>query len=94
MPFIYVPQLNKKILCENNDNLMSVLLNNEVPVASSCLGDGICGKCVLEVEFKKKETPIAELESILVKKYNWEDTQRASCQIKVTSDTTVRSTYW
>ena len=94
MPIVFVPQLDKKITCEKGSILMEVLQSNEVPVASSCLGDGICGKCVVEIKFKNNSSPITELESQLVKKYDWSNLQRASCQTLVSSDLVARSTYW
>lgn len=94
MPTISLPQFNRKISCEVNENLMVVLQKNEVPVASSCLGDGICGKCVLNVDFNDKQSPVTELEAALKEKHNWNKQQRASCQVKIISDIKVTSTYW
>ena len=94
MPTLYLPQFNKKIPCEVSDNLMEVLQKNEIPVASSCLGDGICGKCVLNVAFHAEPSPTNELEALLKKKYQWDHQKRASCQVKITSDLEVTSTYW
>ncbi len=94
MPVISVPQLNKKISCKLNDILMDVLQENEIPVASSCLGDGICGKCVLNIETEDELNTVTELEARLKSKYSWTEIQRASCQVKVTTNITVRSTYW
>ncbi len=94
MPVIFIPQLNKKISCDNNQNLMAVLQDNEIPVASSCLGDGICGKCVLTINDLTKIAQPNDLEQHLIHKHNWINNQRASCQVKVNSDIKVTSTYW
>lgn len=34
----------------NTENLMFYLRDQGIPVASSCLGEGVCGKCVLNDE--------------------------------------------
>jgi Na+-transporting NADH:ubiquinone oxidoreductase subunit NqrF len=36
-----------KVLQLNEVSLMDFLRNNEVPVASSCYGEGVCRKCVI-----------------------------------------------
>ncbi len=46
----------KKIIITPTDfklNLMNLLLANSIPVASSCNGDGICLKCIVEVNGEK-----------------------------------------
>ena len=43
-------QLNSNNL---NLNLMELLINNEIPVASSCNGEGACMKCILTVNGEK-----------------------------------------
>lgn len=32
-------------LVSSGENLMEFLRKNEIPIASSCLGDGVCAKC-------------------------------------------------
>jgi ferredoxin len=36
-----------------DENLMNFLMMHEIPVASSCLGEGICKKCVALIHEKK-----------------------------------------
>jgi ferredoxin len=46
----------KTIVLTANDfqlNLMELLLDNGIPVASSCNGDGVCLKCILTVNGEK-----------------------------------------
>jgi ferredoxin len=33
-----------------NQSLMDFLLSNQIPIASSCLGEGICRKCIVNKE--------------------------------------------
>lgn len=37
----------------NEDTLLQFLMNQKIPVASSCLGEGICKKCVVTNRDKK-----------------------------------------
>ncbi len=90
---IKIPQLNKTITADPHQTLMSTLLRHEVPVASSCNGDGICGKCVLQVK-SEQEVPDTELAQKLRHKHQWQPSQKASCQVVVDHDITVHSTYW
>ena len=50
MPKIHLPQKNLILEVHAGANLMKTLLDAGIPVASSCLGDGICGKCRLMTE--------------------------------------------
>ena len=90
---LLLPQLNKSIEARLGDNLMKTLINNQIPVASSCQGDGVCGKCVLNIS-SKLDIPVTPLEKKLKKKHDWTESQRASCQVKITSNLKVTSTYW
>lgn len=38
---------------ELSSNLMELLLDNGIPVASSCNGDGVCLKCILTANGEK-----------------------------------------
>jgi ferredoxin, 2Fe-2S len=92
---VHLPQLNKTIPCEKGQNLFKLLRQQDVPVASSCLGDGICGKCVLKIEQGTENlSPPTELELKLKEKYKLTNQQRISCQCQVLGDVGVRSTYW
>lgn len=75
--------------------LMEALLAHGVPVASSCKGDGICGKCRMRIveggEFLA-ETSAAE-RSVLEKNLAGAD-QRLSCQVQVFGDLKVDTGYW
>jgi len=76
-------------------NLMESLLAAGVPVASSCYGDAVCGKCRLEIlSGKENLSPIDSAESILMDRLNIPSDYRISCQVKVLGDITIDVAYW
>ncbi|MCK6598121.1 MAG: (2Fe-2S)-binding protein [Bdellovibrionaceae bacterium] len=74
---------------------MFKLLEKGLPVASSCKGDGVCGKCritVLEgLENISSETTI---EITLKTKNKLKDNERISCQLKVKGAIKIDTNYW
>lgn len=90
---IELPQLNKIIDAEKGANLFKTLKENGVPIASSCNGDGVCGKCVVHIEKGELAKP-NPLEITLQQKYKLESGQRISCQCAIMSDLKIKTTYW
>ena len=92
---IYLPQLNKSLSSNKEENLYKFLRENKVPVASSCKGEGICGKCVISVTdgMENLSTP-SELELKLQEKYRLRKEQRVSCQCQCSGDVELATTYW
>ena len=92
---IEMPQLSKTLECEKGQNLFLCLRKQEVAIASSCKGDGICGKCVVSVTAGAENlTPPTELELKLYTKYNLKKPQRISCQCRVQGDIEIKTPYW
>lgn len=76
-------------------NLMKSLLEAEIPVASSCNGDGVCGKCRLQVtEGHEYLSAPNETEIFLKEKYQLRADQRISCQTFVLDDVEIDAGYW
>lgn len=95
MPLINVPQ--KKILIDSKpeQSLMSQLMDAKLPVASSCGGKGICGKCRVQIlSGIPNLTPVSELEALTSKRNNLDEFERLSCQCKVHGDIEVATRYW
>lgn len=74
---------------------MDELLLAGLPVASSCHGDGICGKCRIRIiagaENLSKQNAVEELvrERLkIAKEY------RISCQTQVNGDIVIDTAYW
>ncbi len=91
MPVIKIPQKNKIISVESGKNLMDALLEAELPVASSCHGQGVCSKCFVTVSPIGAHT---ELELKTLEKNKLDLSKRLCCQIFVTNDLSVEATYW
>lgn len=95
MPTIKIPQLQKEIQVKQGVFLMRALLDAGVPVASSCHGDGVCGKCKMTVLGSPDSfSPPNETEKILTEKLSLKSDYRFSCQVVVRGDVEVRTTYW
>ena len=83
------------IQVEPGTQLMKALLENGVPVASSCGGDGVCRKCVLKIVDGGENLPAPdELEAHLIERDSLSKNQRVSCQVVVNGDITVDAPYW
>lgn len=78
-----------------DDSLMKVLLLAGIPVASSCHGEGICGKCKITITKGIHHIlPESELEINLKKKNNLNENERFACLIKITDDVEIDTSYW
>lgn len=76
-------------------NLMKALLDADLPVASSCDGDGVCAKCkILIIEGSGNLTEENETEIFLKETNNISASARISCQTEVLGDIVIDATYW
>jgi 2Fe-2S ferredoxin len=92
---LHLPQLNKSLEGSPSETVFQTLRKHDIPVASSCLGDGVCGKCRLTVaQGLENVSPIEPLEQKLIDKYSLSPQQRISCQCYPLGDLTITSTYW
>ncbi len=83
------------IQVEKGTLLMKALLENGIPIASSCGGDGVCRKCVLKIVKGAENLPAPhELEEHLIERDSLAKDQRISCQVAVNGDITVDAPYW
>lgn len=92
MPKVTVPQKNLIIDGHQGENLMDALIAAGLPVASSCLGEGVCSKC------KVKIVPLGKASELEVKTMTRNkidiSNHRLSCQIFIEDDLTVETSYW
>ena len=80
---------------EAGSNLMSLLLENGVPVASSCNGDGVCAKCRVQIKAGVENiSPINETEEILQDRESLKSGTRFSCQVTVFGEIEIDTPYW
>ena len=92
MPKISVPQKNLTIPAESGENLMDALMKAGLPVASSCLGEGICSKCAVQMEPLGSQS---DLEIRTLQKNKLDLSHRLCCQVFITdTDLTVKTSYW
>lgn len=76
-------------------NLMQALLEADIPVASSCHGDGICCKCVVSVlKGTDHLSPRNQTEVELLERNPLSANQRVSCQTQVLGDIEIDTGYW
>jgi 2Fe-2S ferredoxin len=96
MPTIHFAKKNRpSISCGSGEVLMKVLLRNQIPVASSCSGDGVCAKCRVKIILGAENlSPADESEKRILSKTFGNDEDRLSCQSRVTGDIAVDTGYW
>lgn len=83
------------ILVPSGSNLMKSLLEANLPVASSCDGEGVCSKCKIKIIHGKENLSRANDTEIFLKETNDISNEfRISCQTEVLGDVTVDATYW
>lgn len=74
---------------------MTSLQNAGIPVASSCGGDAVCGKCVLKIlSGGENLTSPTEDELFLAEKDGLGPGLRVSCQARVQGDVEIDAPYW
>lgn len=84
------PTLNAK----SESNLMQTLLENHIPVASSCKGEGVCGKCRMRITSSESLPAMTSLEQETLKRNQGKPGERLSCQFKIITDIQVDTDYW
>lgn len=95
MPFIRFCKPRPAIEVAAGQNLMNALLTAGVPVASSCRGDGVCGKCRVKIlSGNLNLSKQTDLEFVLKERHGLLTTERVSCQVSVLDDVTVDTAYW
>ncbi|MCB0393121.1 MAG: (2Fe-2S)-binding protein [Bdellovibrionales bacterium] len=75
--------------------LMEALVERDIPVASSCGGEGVCTKCILDiVEGRENLSKPNELELDLIDIHDIPKNKRVSCQTEIFGDITIDAPYW
>lgn len=95
MPAIRFVKNRPEIVVESGTVLMKALLEAGLPVASSCHGDGICGKCrIIIVEGAENLSQVNALEQMLRDRLRVPREYRISCQTQVLGDILIDASYW
>jgi ferredoxin len=83
--------LKKEIEIGKHNALMWALLQHEIPVASSCRGNGACKWCKINIlsgnDYLSEKT-------IYETNANLDENQRLACQCISTGDIEIDTTYW
>lgn len=95
MPLIQFLKNRKPLKAKKKQNLMKALLQANIPVASSCGGEAVCGKCRVQV-IAGAENLSSEntAEKLVREKYQIPNDFRLSCQCLVQDDITIDTAYW
>ena len=76
-------------------NLFHALNDLNIPVASSCGGEGVCIKCMVKViEGKENLSREGDLETDMKEIHDVPSGFRMSCQTEVNGDITIDTDYW
>lgn len=101
MATIKIPQLGKIIDVGVDTVLFEILRKNDIPIASSCQGKQVCGRCAITVTKGIEHlNQTSEIEKKLAEKYNWDlessSPTRAACIACFEKDgeTVIKTTYW
>ena len=95
MPTITLHKSGRAISVAMGENLMQALLAAQIPVASSCHGDGVCAKCRVKIISSPSHlTANTRLETELRLKHQIPANERLACQADVLGDVTVDTDYW
>lgn len=95
MPRITLVKSQQVIEGDSSKSLMANLIDHQVPVASSCSGDGVCAKCKIKIiSGQENLSPENETEKFLKIKNNISADHRISCQTLVLGDITIDASYW
>ncbi|MFZ4402737.1 MAG: 2Fe-2S iron-sulfur cluster-binding protein [Pseudobdellovibrionaceae bacterium] len=80
---------------DDGENLMFALLKGDRPVASSCQGEGVCCKCLIEIIEGSENLSVPNTtEEVLNERHKFSKTARVSCQTQVWGDIVVDAKYW
>ena len=95
MPMIRFVRKYPDIEVAEGSLLMEALLKAGLPVASSCHGDGICGKCRIQIVGGAENlTKINEIEAIVRDRLKIPPEFRISCQSRVIGNILIDTSYW
>lgn len=95
MPLVSFKKNRSPLTVPEGANLMNSLLEADIPVASSCHGDGVCAKCkIMILEGAENLSPENDVEKFLKEKFKLPASTRISCQTQVLGDITIDTTYW
>jgi ferredoxin, 2Fe-2S len=95
MAKIFVAPFRKEIVPLPDESIFTALRRNGFPIASSCLGDGVCAKCRITIlRGAEHVTAPTAIEEKLIGQNAIENNIRLACQAGAEGDTEITTTYW
>ena len=95
MPTVTFVPSGRVVEVERGTTLYDAAIKAGLPVASSCSGDFVCGKChMIILEGDDSLSPQTDSERKLLLREKQPETHRISCVTQVQGDTKVTTTYW
>jgi ferredoxin, 2Fe-2S len=85
------------IEAELNEPLMQILQKIPIPVASSCRGEAVCGKCKIQIlEGQQYLNESKEHEKFLALKLHFKNNERLACQCEFKCHGAIKidASYW
>ena len=94
MPSIIFLPDNKKILTKENETILEVAQQSNIPLTHVCKGNARCSTCRIQiVEGIENVSPRTELEEDIAVQMDFSSDIRLACQSKIIGDMTVRRPY-
>ncbi|MFK8138467.1 MAG: 2Fe-2S iron-sulfur cluster-binding protein [Bdellovibrionales bacterium] len=96
MPKIKFSKRNRDdIEVSSGTNLRQALLDNGIPVASSCSGEMVCAKCWVQVtDGDYNMSPLSQNERDFIEIKGLEKNTRISCVCLIEGDIEIDTPYW
>jgi len=89
------PKLGRSVRVPAGTPLIDAVRRANLPIASACGGDGLCGRCGVAIEEGHQSVSAETPEETRAKQRNRIAPQlRLACRIRVAADLSVSAPYW
>ena len=89
------PTRGRSICVPSGTLLIDAVRSAELPIASACRADGLCGRCGVSILAGAGEVAAESPEESRAKQRNRIDARlRLACRIRVCADVSVAAPYW
>jgi adenylate cyclase len=89
------PKQGRSVIVPSGTLLIDAVRGADLPIASACRGDGLCGRCGVAILAGAREVDPETSEESRAKQRNRIDPGlRLACQIRVHADLAVAAPYW
>ena len=89
------PTQGRSVCVPSGTLLIDAVRSADLPIASACRGDGLCGRCGVAILAGQSEVSAETAEESSCKERNRIDPRlRLACRIRVCADLSVTAPYW